>query len=66
MKGIEIYSIFLKSFIIILIIINIVLVIFLKNYQFIFVSLYIFQIAEEEVKKDKIRKQINNLLNVEI
>ena len=65
-KGIRVYNSVLKSFVILLVIINIILVIYLKNYNFLFVSLYIFQIAGEEIKKDKIRTQIVRALNIEI
>ncbi len=65
-KGIRVYNSVLKSVVILLVIINIILVIYLKNYNFLFVSLYIFQIAGEEIKKDKIRTQIVRALNIEI
>lgn len=65
-KGIGVYNSVLKSVVILLVIINIILVIYLKNYNFLFVSLYIFQIAGEEIKKDKIRTQIVRALNIEI
>ena len=65
-KGIKVYNSILKAAIIVLVIINIILVVYLKNYKFIFVSIYIFQIAGEEIKKDKIRTQIVSTLNIEI
>lgn len=65
-NGTKIYNILLRIFIIILAIINITLVVILKNYRFLFVSLYIFQIASEEIKKDKIRENLTKLLNIEI
>ena len=64
-KGSCIYMIILKSTIILLIIINIVLIIFFKYYKFVFVSLYIIQVASEEIKKDNLKKQISSLFNVE-
>ena len=45
---------------------NIILIVFQKNYRFIFVSLYIFQIVGDEIKKDRIRVQIKELLNIDI
>ena len=65
-NGIRIYNNLLRIFIILLLMLNIVLIIYLKSYRFIFVSLYIFQIASDELKKDKIRSQISTLLNIEI
>lgn len=65
-KGSEIYNYFLKKFLLLMIILNIIVVIIMKNYHFIIVSMYLFQIAGEEIKKDKIRQNINSILNIEI
>ena len=47
-------------------ILNIVLIVFLKNYNFIFFSMYILQMACEEIKKDKVKEDIIKMLNVDI
>lgn len=60
-KGIKIYNNLLIAFIILLIILNIIFIVFMKNYRFIFVSIYIIQIAEEEIKKDKFKNRIKNI-----
>ncbi len=62
--GTVIYNNLLKIFIIILIIINLILIVFLKNYKFIFVSIYIIQLAGDEIKNDKIKEKIREILNV--
>ena len=61
-----IYRIILKIAIIILVTLNIVLVVFFKMYNFIFVCLYIIQLASDEIKKDDYKEQISSLLNLEI
>lgn len=55
-----------RIFCILLMIFNIILIVFQKNYRFLFVSFYIFQIVGDEIKKDKIRLRIKELLNIEI
>jgi len=62
----NIYQQIVRTFIILLMIINIVLLVFQKNYRFLFVSFYIIQLAGEEIKKDKIRIQMKELLNLDI
>lgn len=64
-NGRKIYIIILKIAIILLLIINITFVILFKYYNFIFVSLYIIQLADEEIKKDNLKNKISSLLNVE-
>lgn len=59
--GTKIYDNIITFLIILLIILNIIIIVFLKNYNFIFVSLYIFQIAEEEIKKDKLKNKIRSI-----
>lgn len=56
----------IRTFCILLMIFNIILIVFQKNYRFLFVSLYLFQIVGDEIKKDKIRVQIKELLNIDI
>lgn len=60
-RGVKFYNNLLTFLIIVLIIINIIFVVFFKNYRFIFVCLYIIQIAEEEIKKDKFKSRIKNI-----
>jgi len=64
--GIRIYNALIRFFILILAILNIVLIVFLKNYNFIFFSMYILQMACEEIKKDKVKEDIIKMLNVDI
>ena len=65
-KGRKIYNSLLKIFIILLMIVNVILIVFLKNYNFIFFTFYIFQMAGDEIKKDKLRAQLSSILNIEI
>ena len=65
-KTINKYEQILKTLVILLSILNIWLVIYQKKYQFLFVTIYIIQVAGEELKKDKIRKKVKEILNVEI
>lgn len=62
-QGGMLYNHLLKIFIILLIIVNLVLIVFLKNYQFIFVSIYVIQLAGDEIKKDKIKEKVWKILN---
>ena len=62
-KGVKIYKVLLRMVCIVLIILNIIVIVFLKSYNFIFFTLYVLQIANEEIKKDKIRNEISRLLN---
>ena len=55
-----------RMFCILLMIFNIILIVFQKNYRFLFVSFYIFQIVGDEIKKDRIRMQIKEILNLDI
>ena len=61
-KGTNIYNFLLRVLIIVLLIINIISIIFLKNFKFIFFSMYIIQMAGEEVKKDKLKLEIKKIL----
>ena len=64
--GTIIYNNLLKMFIILLIILNLVLIVFLRNYNFIFVSIYVIQLAGDEIKKDKIKEKVWKILNESI
>lgn len=55
-----------RVFCILLMIFNIILIVFQKNYRFLFVSFYIFQIVGDEIKQDKIRIQLKEILNLDI
>ena len=61
--GAKFYNNLLIFLIILLLIFNIIVIIFLRSFQFLFVSFYIIQIAEEELKKDKIKNKIMSIYN---
>lgn len=63
--ALKVYHTILRIIIILFIMINIIFFIYLKRYQFLFVTLYIFQMAGEEMKKDKIRMKLKEILNLE-
>lgn len=63
-KGLKVYKNILKALILILLILNIFMIIFLKNYRFLFVSLYIIQVSSEEIKKEQIRATIQKYLEL--
>jgi len=65
-RGGTIYRVILKVAIIVLVIVNIIFIVFFRFYNFIFVSLYIIQLANEEIKKDNLKNEISSLLNLEI
>lgn len=63
--ALKVYHSLLRIFIILFLIVNIILIIYLKRYQFLFVTCYIFQMAGEEMKKDKIRMKMKEILNLD-
>lgn len=65
-NGTEIYQRFARKIIIVFIILNIISLVFLKKYRFLFVSLYIFQMLGEEIKNDRIRIKMKEIFNLEI
>lgn len=65
-KAITKYRTFLRIVTILFLIINIIMIIYLKRYQFIFVTLYLFQMVEEELKKDRVRMKMKEILNLEV
>ncbi len=65
-KGISVYQCFLRAFVILFLIVNIIGIVYLKQYRLLFVSFYILEIAWDEMKKDKWRKQVEKVLNIEL
>lgn len=65
-SGIKRYQSLLRIFVILLLIFNIIQIIYLKNYSILFSSLYILQMVNEEIKKDKVRSAMKSLFNIEI
>lgn len=65
-KGMERYQAFLRGFLILFVIFSVIQIVFLRNYFMIFSMLYLFQMVKEELKKDRIRRMVKALLNLEI
>lgn len=65
-NGIKIYGIILRILICVLIIITIIFTVYLKNYYFLFFSIYIFLLVDKEIKKERIKLIINELIGVQL
>ena len=65
-NGLKIYGTILKVLICILVVITIIFAVYLKNYYFLFFSIYVFLIVDKEIKKERIKLIINELIGTQL
>lgn len=65
-NGIRTYGIILKLLICVLIVTTIVFTVYLNNYYFIFFCIYIFLLVDKEIKKEKMRLIMHELIGTQL
>lgn len=65
-KGIKIYGIFTKTLMSFLIIASVTIAVYLKKYYFLIFNVYIYFLMNKEIKKQKIKSTIYEIVGVEI
>ncbi|MBO5179852.1 MAG: hypothetical protein J6B87_05865 [Clostridia bacterium] len=65
-KGIKIYGIFLKILVCFLIVVTIIFTVYFKNYYFLFFCIYVFLLVDKEIKKERIRLVVNELIGTQL
>lgn len=64
--GLKTYGVVLRTLICILSVITIIFTVYFRNYYFLFFAIYVFLLVDKEIKKERIRLVLNELIGTQL